>query len=160
MADTRADALERAAALGATRVVDVTQESLLDVVAQETGGRGANVTFECTGTQAALSACGGVTRMSGTIAIVGFHQGAERTIPLAHWNWMAFHIVNAHFRDLDVILDGMRAGMRLHATGALSLDVLVTHRFAIEDINDAFATLRDKPDGFVKAVIAFADGDP
>ena len=155
VADTRPDALERAKRLGATRVVDVTQESLPDVVKSLTGGRGADLTFECTGTQAALVTCGDTTRMSGKIAIVGYHQGAAREIPLAYWNWMAFTIHNAHFRDVDVILRGMDIGMRLVSSGALSLDGLVTHRFPLERINEAFATLRDKPEGFVKAVVTF-----
>lgn len=157
VADARADALERAARLGATRTVDVTKESLPDVVRSLTDGRGADVTFECTGTQAALTVCGETTRMSGTIAMVGFHQGADRTIPLAYWNWMAFTIVNAHFRDVAVIMRGMSVGMRLLAGGVLSMDGLVSHRFPIEEINAAFATLRDKPDGFVKAVVTFPD---
>ena len=37
--------------------------------------------------------------MSGKLCIVGYHQGGTRTIPLGHWNWMAFKIVNAHFRE-------------------------------------------------------------
>lgn len=155
VADTRPDALERASRLGATRVVDVTQESLPDVVRSLTDGRGADLTFECTGTQPALTTAGDTTRMSGRIAIVGFHQGASREVPLAYWNWMAFSILNGHFRDVDVIMRGMDVGMRLVSSGVLSLDSLVTHRFPLEHINDAFATLRDKPDGFVKAVIAF-----
>jgi threonine dehydrogenase-like Zn-dependent dehydrogenase len=157
VADTRADALDRAAKLGATRLVDVTRESLPDVVRELTDARGADITFECTGTQAALTACGDTTRMSGKIAIVGFHQGLAREIPLAYWNWMAFTIVNAHFRDLAVIMRGMDVGMRLVSSGALSLHGLVTHRFPLDRINEAFATLRDKPDGFVKAVIAFPE---
>ena len=39
--DTRPDALERAARLGATRTVDVTRDSLPEVVRELTGGRGA-----------------------------------------------------------------------------------------------------------------------
>ena len=157
VADARPDALERAAKLGATRVVDVTRESLPDVVRSLTEGRGADVTFECTGTQAALSTTGDTTRMSGKIAIVGYHQGRAREIPLAHWNWMAFTIVNAHFREVATILRGMSIGMRLLAAGELSMTGLVSHRFPIEKINDAFATLRDKPDGFAKAVIVFPE---
>jgi L-iditol 2-dehydrogenase len=49
VADTRDDALERAAGLGATRTVNVTTESLADVVRELTDGRGADVTFEVTG---------------------------------------------------------------------------------------------------------------
>ena len=51
VADTRADALVRASGLGASRTVDVTAESLPDVVGELTGGKGADVTFECTGSQ-------------------------------------------------------------------------------------------------------------
>jgi threonine dehydrogenase-like Zn-dependent dehydrogenase len=157
VADARPDALVRAAEYGATRTVDVRQESLPDVVRTLTGGRGADISFECTGSQQALTTTGETTRMSGKIAIVGFHQGPNRTIPLAYWNWMAFTVVNAHFRDPAIILRGMDAGARLLASGRLSMHGLVTHRFPLEGINDAFAALRDKPDGFVKAAITFPE---
>lgn len=153
VADTRVDALARATSLGASRVVDVTRESLPDVVRERTDGRGADVTFECTGNQAALSALGDVTRMSGRIVLVGFHQGAAREIPLAAWNWMAFDIVNAHFREVATIMRGMTIGTRLLTSGALSLAPLVTHRFDLADIGQAFQTAVDKPHGFAKAVV-------
>jgi L-iditol 2-dehydrogenase len=155
VADTRPDALERARKLGATRTVDVTQESLPDVVSGLTGGVGADITFEVTGTQAPLAVVGDMTRMSGKIAIVGYHQGAPREIPLAQWNWMAFQIVNAHFRDVNTIMRGMTIGMRLLTAGRLSLQGLVTHRFGLDDINEAFATAVDKPEGFVKSTVTF-----
>lgn len=153
VADTRPDALERAAGLGATRTVDVRSESLVDVVREATGGAGADVSFEVTGAQGALASLGEVTRMSGKLAIVGYHQGGTRELPLATWNWMAFQIVNAHFRDINTIMGGMRAGMRLLTSGRLALDDLVTHRFALEDVNEAFAVAVEKPVGFVKATV-------
>jgi threonine dehydrogenase-like Zn-dependent dehydrogenase len=153
VADTRPDALERAEHLGATRTVNVLSESIVDVVREATGGAGADVSFEVTGAQAALLSLGDVTRMSGKVAIVGYHQGGMRELPLAAWNWMAFQLVNAHFRDVDTIMGGMRAGMRLLTSGRLALDDLVTHRFALEDVNEAFATAVDKPAGFVKATV-------
>jgi L-iditol 2-dehydrogenase len=155
VADTRPDALERAAALGATEVVDVRGRSLRDVV----GDAGADITFECTGSQAALDVVGEVTRMSGKLVLVGFHQGEPRRVPLAHWNWMAFDIVNAHYRDPTVIMRGLDAGMRLLTAGALSLEPLVTHRFPLERIDAAFAAAQDKPPGFVKATVTFGQVD-
>lgn len=160
VADTRQDALDRATALGATCVVRVGAESLVAAVHELTAGRGADVTFECTGTQPALQTLGDVTRMSGKLVLVGFHQGADREIPLAHWNWMAFDIVNAHFRDLPTILRGMTVGMRLLAEGSVSLVPLVTHRFALEDIGAAFSALQDKPPGFAKAAVVFDEPAP
>jgi threonine dehydrogenase-like Zn-dependent dehydrogenase len=153
VADIRPDALERARSLGATRVVDTARESLADAVREVTDGRGADVTYEVTGTGPGLALAGDVTRMSGKLCIVGYHQGGERSIPLATWNWMAFELVNAHFRDIDTIMRGMRAGMRLVNAGVLDVAPLVTDTFGLGEIEAAFQRAAAKPDGFVKAVI-------
>jgi L-iditol 2-dehydrogenase len=159
VADTRSDALAEARALGATRTVDVRTESLPDVVAELTGGGMADVTFECTGSPAVLASLGDVTRMSGKLVLVGFHQGPPRAIPLGAWNWMAYDIRNAHFREVPRILHGMRTGMRLLGAGALDLAPHVTHRFGLEDIAEAFDTALAKPDGFVKATVLGGEAD-
>jgi 2-desacetyl-2-hydroxyethyl bacteriochlorophyllide A dehydrogenase len=154
VADTRDDALERARSLGATRVVNVKSESLVEVVKQLTDGRGADVAFEVTGAQAPLLILGDMTRMSGKVVIVGYHQGGRREIPLAQWNWMAFQVINAHFREVSTIMRGMRIGMRLLTTGRLSLDGLVSHHFPLSEINKAFEIAHAKPAGFVKSTVA------
>jgi 2-desacetyl-2-hydroxyethyl bacteriochlorophyllide A dehydrogenase len=152
VADTRDEALERAASSGATATVNVAEESLAEAVGNLTGA-GADVTIEITGTQGPLEAIGDCTRMSGTLVIAGFHQGPPRQVPLADWNWKAFRIANAHFRDVATILGGMRAGMRLLTSGRISLEDLVTHRFPLVSIDEAFRTAIEKPEGFVKATV-------
>jgi threonine dehydrogenase-like Zn-dependent dehydrogenase len=87
------------------------------------------------------------------VVIVGYHQGGMREIPLAYWNWMAFEILNAHFREISTIMRGMRIGMRLLTSGRLSLEELVTHRFQLNDNNQAFLAAVDKPEGFVKSTV-------
>ena len=156
VADTRQDALERALKLGATHVVNPAQESLPEVVKSLTDGQGADVSFEVVGTQTPLNLLGDVTRMSGKVVIVGFHQGEPRQIPLGYWNWMAFQILNAHFREEATILGGMRIGMRLLTSGRLSLEDLVSHRFGLSDINKAFLAAHEKPEGFVKSTIVMS----
>lgn len=156
VADTRPDALERAKRMGATRVVDVRSESLPDVVKEMTEGTGGDVSFEATGAQIPLTLLGDVTRMSGKVVIVGFHQGGMREVPLAYWNWMAFQIINAHFREISTIMRGMRIGMRLLTSGRLSLDDLVTHRYQLNEIGQAFQAAHDKPEGFVKSTIVIS----
>ncbi|MFL5801977.1 MAG: alcohol dehydrogenase catalytic domain-containing protein [Roseiflexaceae bacterium] len=156
VADMRDDALARASRLGATRVVNIKNESLPDVVKALTDGRGADVAFEVTGAQAPLLMLGDVTRMSGKVVIVGYHQGGRREIPLGQWNWMAFQIINAHFREVATIMRGMRIGMRLLTSGRLTLDGLVSHRFALPEIDQAFETAHAKPAGFVKSTVAIS----
>ena len=153
VADARQEALDRAAALGATHTVLVRERSPAEAVVALTDGRGADMTFEVTGVQAGLDLLGQVTRMSGTVAIVGYHQGAPRSIDLATWNWMAFRVVNAHFRDVATILRGLRRGMRLLTSGRLSIGDLVTDRFPLDQIDKAFRTAIEKPPGFVKATV-------
>jgi L-iditol 2-dehydrogenase len=153
VADTRPDALARAADLGATRIVDPRAESLPDVVREVTDERGADVTYEVTGVLAGLELASQVTRMSGKLCIVGYHQGGTRAIALGDWNWMALQIVNAHFRDTDTIMSGMRAGMRLVNAGLLDASSLVTASYPLTRIADAFQIAAAKPDGFVKAVV-------
>lgn len=155
--DRRPDVLDLARRLGATRTVDSREESAESAVAEMTDGRGADVTFEVTGVQGGLDAVGDLTRMSGKVVLVGFHQGAPRTLPLGHWNWMAYDLRNAHFRDAAKIMRGMDVAGRLLAAGQLDLAPLVTHRFALGDIDEAFATAVAKPPGFVKAVVTLSD---
>jgi L-iditol 2-dehydrogenase len=151
--DRRPDVLALATSLGATRTVNATQDSVSDAVEEVTGGRGADVTFEVTGVQGGLDLVGEVTRMSGKVVLVGFHQGAPRAVPLGHWNWMAYDLRNAHFREVATIMRGMDVGARLLTTGRLDLSRLVTHRFDLADINQAFRAAVTKPDGFVKAIV-------
>ena len=153
VADVRPDALARAAELGATRVVDVTTESLPDVVREATDGRGADLTYEVTGVSAGLDLAGKVTRMSGKLCIVGYHQGGTRAVPMGVWNWMAFNLVNAHFREPATILSGMRVGMALVNAGVLDPSGLVTRTYPLEQISAAFEAATDKSTGFVKAVV-------
>ena len=43
-------------------------------------------------------------------------------------------------------------------SGHVALDDLVSHRFALHDINEAFAMAASKPPGFVKATIGMEAG--
>jgi L-iditol 2-dehydrogenase len=153
VADIRPDALERASQLGATRVVNTESESLSDVVREMTDGQGADLTYEVTGVNPGLDLATEVTRMSGKLCIVGYHQGELRTVDFARWNWMAFQIVNAHFRSIDTIMAGMRTGMRLVNDGILDVSPLMSSVYPLSAIATAFETATEKPQGFVKAVI-------
>lgn len=151
--DVREDARARARQLGATRVVDPGTESVADVVRKMTDGHGADVAYEVTGSGQGLELVGQVTRMCGKLCIVGYHQGGLRSLPLGEWNWMAFELVNAHFRDIDTLMRGMRAGMRLVNAGVLDVSQLVSQTYPLGRIAEAFETAAAKPEGFVKAVV-------
>jgi threonine dehydrogenase-like Zn-dependent dehydrogenase len=93
--------------------------------------------------------------MEGKLVIFGFHPGPRKIKDFGYWNWMAFDIINAHFRNLDTILKGSRIGMDMLNYKRIDMQPLITHEFPIEKIEDAFSVAKDKPKGFVKSVIVF-----
>jgi L-iditol 2-dehydrogenase len=153
VAGRRAEALDGAADRPATRLVNLRTQSLDEAVAEATGGAGADVVYEATGTQGSLDLAGQVTRVGGTIAITGYHQAGRRTIDLGRWNERAYRIANAHFRDIEVILGGMRTAVGLVESGRLDPADLLTHRFPLTGVDRAFRVAAERPKGFVKAVI-------
>jgi threonine dehydrogenase-like Zn-dependent dehydrogenase len=91
--------------------------------------------------------------MEGKLIIFGYHPGPRKIEDLGYWNWMAFDIINAHFRDMKTILKGTHIGMELLNSGKIKMDKLITHRFRLDEIEDAFMAAKNKPKGFVKSVI-------
>jgi threonine dehydrogenase-like Zn-dependent dehydrogenase len=47
----------------------------------------------------------------------------------------------------------MRIGLALEEKGLIDLGRLVTHRFGLDEVDAAYTALRNKPEGFVKAVV-------
>ncbi len=151
--DTRASARDLALDLGASHAVGPDEAE--DLIKDLTGGKGVDIGVEAAGLQATLDLTTQLVRMEGKLEVFGFHQGEKRTVDWGYWNWMAFKIVNGHTRSPHVYVEGMRLGIGLIEHGALNMEPLVTHRYALDAINEGFETASSKEEGFVKGVIAF-----
>ncbi len=157
--DTRPAILDMARKLGATHIFNPKETDVVAEVKRLTDGRGVDIGVEGAGVQATLDLTTRLVRMEGKLEVFGFHQGAPRTVDWGYWNWMAFQIINGHTRTQQHYVDAMRIGLGMMARGALDMEPLVTHRFGLDDINDAFATASAKEDGFVKGVIVLEEED-
>jgi threonine dehydrogenase-like Zn-dependent dehydrogenase len=69
-------------------------------------------------------------------------------------------VINAHEREPAVQLRGLREGVEAVAAGHIDLAALLTHRYPLEQLNEALAATRDKPEGFVKAIIEYDVSSP
>lgn len=96
---------------------------------------------------------GELVRAHGKLSLVGYHQGLARAVDIGMWNWKAIDVVNAHVRETPLLVAAIRKGLALVASGRLSLEPLVTHRFGLEETDRAFELLETKPHGFIKAVV-------
>lgn len=151
--DTRDEAVERAKALGADIALNATKVNVKEAVAELTGGTGADIVIEASGTQAGLSVVGDLIRIRGHLVIYGYHQGAPRQVNMQQWNYKGLDITNAHERDYRVYVAGMKAGLDLVARGQIRLSELITHRYSLGQINDGFALAHSKAPGYVKATV-------
>ena len=71
------------------------------------------------------------------------------------WNWRGFDVINAHERDPEVVRRGVREAIDAVASGRLDPFPLFSHRFPLAALNDALDATRDRPEGFLKALVTF-----
>jgi threonine dehydrogenase-like Zn-dependent dehydrogenase len=103
--------------------------------------------LECAGTQAALDTASRLVGERGRLVIAGYHQDGPRIVDLQSWNWRGIDVVNAHERAPHRYANAMREAADLR----LDVAPLLTHRFSLDRLADAFEAARRRPSGFVKA---------
>lgn len=114
---------------------------------------GCDRVIEMTGLQFALDAGTEMIAEYGKLIIGGYHQDGPRQIDMQKWNWRAIDVINAHERDPRHYIRGIEAGVIAVETGRIRPQDLLTHQFELEQINDAFQMIVDRPDGFIKGWI-------
>jgi threonine dehydrogenase-like Zn-dependent dehydrogenase len=118
-----------------------------------TGGRGADRVVEAVGLQQPLDLAGRLTRVRGRLIIAGYHQDGSRQVDMQLWNWRGIDVINAHERDPETALDGIRGAIEAVTRGTLDPSSLYTHRFELGQLAEALEMNRRRPDGFLKALV-------
>lgn len=150
----RAFALDAARAMGADETIALRdRNAIAGAVGALTGGRMCERVIEAVGMQEALDVAGDITGERGRLVIAGYHQDGLRHVNMQMWNWRGIDVVNAHERDPKIYMQGMREAIDAVAGGRLDPRGLITHTFPLERLGDALDMTRDRPDGFIKAVV-------
>ncbi len=152
----RSCALSIGRSCGANDVVSLEcSETALLQTQQATKGLLCDVVVEATGKQAPLNLASEITKERGRLIIAGYHQDGGRQVNMQLWNWRGLDVINAHERDPSVYIQGMHEGVKALADGRLSTEPLLTHHFPLEELGNALEMTRDRPDGFMKALIRY-----
>jgi threonine dehydrogenase-like Zn-dependent dehydrogenase len=143
--------LAMAGRLGADHVVDFSQADPVEEIRRITGGRGVDVSIEALGTQATFEACLRVLRPGGTLSSLGVYS-TDLHIPLD-----AFAAGLGDHRIVTTLCPGgkerMRRLMGAIAAGRVDLGPLVTHRFTLDRIEEAYDLFSHQRDGVLKVAI-------
>jgi threonine dehydrogenase-like Zn-dependent dehydrogenase len=126
--------------LGADVTVNVRKQDLADVVREMTDGMGADFVMEASGNGDALKQAADITRMGGTVSVVGLY---EHLIP-------DLDMGNIVVRDLNLITsvaspNAFKQTLRLMARGRIKTRPLVSHEFGLAETARALDVQINKP---------------
>ncbi|UIJ72531.1 NAD(P)-dependent alcohol dehydrogenase [Aurantimonas sp. HBX-1] len=149
--DTVPERLAMARKLGVDHVVDFKAGDPVEAIMKLTDGRGVDVAIEALGTQQTFESCLKVLRPGGTLSSLGVYSG-DLTIPLGPFM--------AGLGDLKIVTtlcpggkERMRRLMDVVASGRIDLRAMVTHRFPLERIEEAYELFANQRDGVLKVAI-------
>jgi len=138
--------LTKALLMGATRTLNSRKESIVDVVRQGTGGRGIGKSFECVGTEQTFEQSMRCLCKGGIATIVGIFEQPVIQIPATI------------FVSQEITVQGSQGycwdfETALGLTGVIDLGALISHVFALADVDKALKTALNPDENPVKIVL-------
>ncbi|OWV85477.1 L-iditol 2-dehydrogenase [Rhizobium sp. N122] len=152
----RAYSLEVARRMGATQTIFMDDHwRVIENVKTLTDGNLCDRVIEAVGKQWPLDLAGELTRERGRLIVAGYHQDGPRQVNMQLWNWRGLDVINAHERDPAVYMQGIREAIEAVRHGRIDPQPLYTHVYPLERLDEALNTTRDRPDGFLKALVQY-----
>jgi threonine dehydrogenase-like Zn-dependent dehydrogenase len=153
----RGESLEVAKRMGAAETIAMDDHwRIMDEVRALTDGKFCDRVIEAVGKQWPLDLAGELTMERGRLIIAGYHQDGPRQVNMQLWNWRGLDVINAHERDPAVYIQGIRDAVEAVASGQLDPSSLYTHRYPLEQLDQALNDTRDRPGNFIKALVTTA----
>ena len=150
----RDESLDLARRMGAAETIRMHDHwQIIERVRELTDGKFCDRVIEAVGKQWPLDLAAELTREGGRLIIAGYHQDGPRQVNMQLWNWRGFDVVNAHERDPAVSVRGMREAVDAMERGMIDPADLITHRYPLDQLDDALNATRDRPGNFVKAIV-------
>ena len=147
--DLIASRLELAKQMGATEVIDATQESPESYLTPDRIGDWADVVFECSGSEATVRQSIDVARPGGRVVWVGMGTD-EATIPISRGleKELSWHGVFRYVNSYPVVIS-------LMARGKIDGAPLITHRFDFPAVHEAIEFSRTHRKESIKTMVNF-----
>jgi threonine dehydrogenase-like Zn-dependent dehydrogenase len=146
--------LDVAKRFGAAEVVPMEDHhAIIEQVKTLTDGKLCERVVEAVGKQWPLDLAAELTAERGKLIVAGYHQDGPRQVNMWLWNWRGIDVINAHERDPKTYAQGIRDAVEAVASGRLDPSSLYTHTYPLDRLDEALNATRDRPDGFLKALV-------
>jgi threonine dehydrogenase-like Zn-dependent dehydrogenase len=150
--DLLEERLALARAFGATETLNPRTTDVVAEVRALTGGRGVDVAVEITGRAAGLETAAGIVRERGKILLSSVYRKEPFDIGDQLMRY-APTMIGAHPVYSENRMEDVRRGIWGVAQGILPVDQLITHRFRLEEIQDAMELASSQEDGYIKGIV-------
>lgn len=124
----------RALKLGADQVINSTVENVVEKVLEATGGAGADIILEASGSESGINAAVDAVKMGGLLVVMG---GTRRETSQVKWDACMRKALRLHFHMMSNYAYMDRA-IQMFAKPYTDLSPLVTGEFSLEDWQKAF----------------------
>lgn len=149
--DTLPERLETAKMLGADITLDYQKIDPISEIMKLTKGRGADVAIEALGTQQTFESCLRSLKPGGVLSSLGVYSG-KLSLPVD-----AFAAGLGDYQLVTTLCPGgkerMRRLMNIVASRRVNLEPLVTHRFKLDEIEQAYDLFANQRDRVLKVAI-------
>jgi threonine dehydrogenase-like Zn-dependent dehydrogenase len=141
--------LDIARRFGAAETIPMEDHNaIIEQVKALTGDKLCERVIEAVGKQWPLDLAAELTAERGKLIVAGYHQDGPRQVNMWLWNWRGIDVINAHERDPKLYIEGIREAVEAVASGRLDPSELYTHRYRLDQLDEALNATRDRPDGF------------
>lgn len=150
----RPESLAVAIDMGAEHTIAMEDHwKIIEDVRALTEGKMCDCVIEAVGKQWPLDLAGELTKERGRLLVAGYHQDGPRQVNMQMWNWRGLDVINAHERDPQVYIDGIREAVAAVSEGRLDPSPLFTHRYPLSQLDQALNATRDRPGAFMKGLV-------
>jgi threonine dehydrogenase-like Zn-dependent dehydrogenase len=132
---------------GATWVGNPDKEDIVkEILKQQPGG--VDVVFECAGQQETIDQAVELLKPGGKLMLIGIPRAEKISFIIHQIRRKEITVINVRRQNKCV-----QDCIDLIASGKINVDFMITHRFRLEQIQDAFDMVAGYRDGVVKALI-------
>lgn len=138
---------------GATLTLNPLKEDVFGAVSDLTGGYGADIVVEATGTAEGFNMIPDVIRQYGTAILFGLPE--EEIIPFQHMKWLlkAPTIIPTHSASSPDPTRAIKEAVYLADQGRLDVNWLVTHNLSFDQAPEAYEMYEGYTDNIIKVIM-------
>lgn len=138
---------------------DMRQQDVKMWIAEQTGGKGADVFFECVGKNETFIQAVDLTAPAGRVMLVGNPHSDMSLHKQVYWKILRNQLTvkgtwNSSFTmeeedDWHYVIDAL-------SRGEIEPEKMISHRFSLEKLEEGFAIMRDKSEDYIKIMGVFS----